>query len=273
VNAGDRLQAHARRVWRWFFPPEVELPEKTRRILRAVYPTLDLDAVSFHVGMPHAVRLIGSHAITVPALLSPRRTRIYFAPGQWQPGSPDWLGTVVHEAYHALQVQDSRWGFGPIRPFLILYFACGAANGFRYEGHPLETDAFQVAGRRGSRFESTFGRACPGPEDVEREHGCLSTSTSGLHFWGRLTQSIPGLRRIAGSPARRLWLLLLLAPLPLAVWLLLWMGAASLVWLGRLLVEAVGAAAAGLLWGMGALLSLPGRILGEASRRSTGRKL
>lgn len=261
MSAGDRLRVSAGRVWRWFFPPEVALPEDVRRILRAVYPTLDLDAVSFHVGVPHLIRLVGSHAVTIPALLSPRRTRIYFDPGRWKPGSLAWLGTVVHEAFHALQVQDSRWGFGPIRPFLILYFACGAANGFRYEGHPLETDAFQVAGRRGSRFESTFGRACPGPEDVEREHGCLSTSTSGLGFWSKLTQSIPGLGRIAGSPVRRLWLLLLLVPLPLAVWLLLWLGAASLVWLGRLLVEAVGAAGAGLLWGGGALLWFLDRIL------------
>ncbi|HYO12511.1 MAG TPA: hypothetical protein VE685_04870 [Thermoanaerobaculia bacterium] len=273
MNAGDCLQARARRVWRWFFPPEVALPEDVRRILRAVYPTLDLDAVSFHVGVPHLIRLVGSHAVTIPALLSPRRTRIYFDPAQWKPGSLDWLGTVVHEAFHALQVQDSRWGFGPIRPFLILYFACGAGNGFRYEGHPLETDAFQVAGRRWSRFESTFSPKAPDPGAVEENTPVLATLASSLRFWGRLAGSTPGLRRLVDSPARRLWLLALLAPLPAALWLLLWTAAASLVWLGRLLVEALGAAGACLLWGMGALLSLPGRILGEASRRGTGKKL
>jgi hypothetical protein len=263
---GDRLQARARRAWRWFFPPEVALPEDVRRILRAVYPALDLDAVSFHMGVPHLIRLVGSHAVTIPALLSPRRTRIYFDPGQWRPGSLAWLGTVVHEGFHALQVQDSRWGFGPIRPFLILYFACGAANGFRYEGHPLEMDAFAVAGRRESRFESAFSRRSPDPGAVEEKTPVLATLASRLRFWGRLAGSTPGLRRLLASPGPRPWRLALLTPLPTALWLLVWTAAASLVWLGRLLVEAMGAAAAGLLWGTGALLALPGKILGTASR-------
>jgi hypothetical protein len=267
VSAGDRLRAGAGRVWRWFFPPEVALPEDVRRILRAVYPTLDLDAVSFHVGVPHLIRLVGGHAVTIPALLRPRRTRIYFDPGHWKPGSLDWLGTVVHEAFHALQVQDSRWGFGPIRPFLILYFACGAANGFRYEGHPLETDAFCVAGRRWSRFESAFARGIPDPGAVEEESPRLATPASGLRFWGRLAGSMPGLGRLVSPPQRRPWLAAFVCPLPLVVWSLLWTGAASLAWLGRLLVEIAGAAAAGLLWGTGALVSLPRVLAGEISRR------
>lgn len=261
MSAGDRLRVSARRVWRWFFPPEAALPEDVRRILHAVYPTLDLDAVSFHVGVPHLIRLVGSHAITIPALLSPRRTRVYFHPREWTPGSPDWLGTVVHEAFHALQVQDSRWGFGPIRPFLILYFACGAANGFRYQGHPLETDAFRMAGRRGSRFESAFARRFPDPVAVEENTPVLATPASSLRFWGRLAESTPGLGRFVSTPDRRRWLAALVLPLPLTLWLFLWTAAASFLWIGRLLVEAVGAAGAGLLWGGGALLWFLDRIL------------
>lgn len=269
MSAGDRLQDRARRLWRWVFPEEVELPEEARRIVRAVYPSLDLDAVSFHLGVPHLLRLIGSHAITIPALLAPRRTRVYFAPEAWRPGTLSWLGTVIHEAYHALQVQDSRWGFGPVRPFLILYFACGAANGFRYEGHPLETDAFCVAGSRWSRFESAFSQRVPDPGAVEEKAPLLATVASSLRFWGRLTESTPGLRRLVASPVRRPWLVAFLAPLPATLWLLLWTGAACLVWLGRLLVEALGAVGAGVLWGTGALLSGIGRIPRIVSRRGT----
>ena len=67
-------------LWRWFFPERAELPEEARRAIRAVLPTLDLDRVVFHRGMPHLVRLTGSQAITLPDLLLPRRTRIYIQP-------------------------------------------------------------------------------------------------------------------------------------------------------------------------------------------------
>ena len=254
-SRGGRLRVSARRVWRWFFPPEVALPEDARRILRAVYPALDLDAVSFHVGVPHAVRLLGIHAITIPALFSPRRTRVYFEPEQWKPGTLTWLGTLVHEAFHALQVQDSRPGFGPIRPFIILYFAYGAANGFRYHGHPLEADAFQVAGRQWSRFESTCGCRLPDPRALEESALLLAMPSSGLRFWRGLAGSLPGLGKLVSPANRRPWLAALLCPVPLALWSLLWTSAAFLVWMARVLVEAGGAAGAGLLWGAGSLLS------------------
>ncbi|HEY0515446.1 MAG TPA: hypothetical protein VGH73_26365, partial [Thermoanaerobaculia bacterium] len=70
----------------------------------------------------------------------------------------------------------------------------------------------------------------------------LATPSSGLRFWRGMARSL------AFAPP------VLAIPL-LPFWLLTWTGAASLVWLGRLLVEAVGAGAAGLLWVAGAISS------------------
>ena len=220
---GPRLQQQARHLWRWLFPERIEPPPEVLRVLRAVYPTLDLDAVAFHRGVPHLVRLLGSQAITIPALLAPRRTCIYVEPACWAPESVEGLGTLVHEAYHALQAQDAGWGLGPFRPFLVLYFAAGAANGFRYHGHPMETAAYRVAGRPGSPFEAGSGG----------DPAALATASSDLRLWRDLAR---------GGP--------LLAPFRF----LLWSGAVALAWLARLLIESAGAAVALLLWGIGAVI-------------------
>ena len=250
---GARLQERARRLWRWLFPPRIELPEEVARLARTLYPTLDLDAVRFHLGLPHLIRWTGSEAITIPAPFARRRTCVYVDPEHYEPGSVQGIGTLLHEAYHALQAQEAGWGLGPFRPFLALYFACGAANGFRYRGHPLEEDAYALAGRRHSRFELTFaGTGQPDPEAAILAG--LAAASSGVRSWPALARSLPF------SPPR--WLALPLLPL----WLLLWAGAAALVWLARLLVEGLGALAAGLLWGCGNFLSAIETFLFRHSR-------
>lgn len=237
------------------------LPDEALRVLRTVFPTLDLAAVSFHRGMPHLFRFFGGQAITLPAPWSPRRTRIYFLPPYLQPETVEGIGTLVHEAYHALQVQESRFGIGPLRPFIVLYFACAAANGFRYHGHPMENDAYALAGRRRSPFERAAGS-----EPLERVAERLATAASGLRFWGKLARSTPGVGRFLYPGASRLgWIVPLAFPL-VTLWLLLWSGAASLAWLARVLVEAAGAAGAGALWGIGFLLALfdrPGQSIAD----------
>ena len=55
----------------------------------------------------------------------------------------------------------------------------------------------------------------------------LATASSGLRFWRGLARSLPSRPRFLAVPL-------------LPLWLLVWAGAASLVWLGRLLVEALG---------------------------------
>jgi hypothetical protein len=242
MSPGARLQHQGRRLWSWLFPPRIELPEGVSSLLRAVYPTLDLEAVRFHHGLPHLARLLGGEAITLPAPFVRRRTCVYVAPGCYDPGSVEGVGTLLHEAFHALQAQEAGWGWGPLRPFLALYFACGAANGFRYRGHPLEEDAYQLAGRRRSRFESAFAGLGP-PDPGAPLLAGLATTASGLRSWPALARSLPF------APPR--WLALPLLPF----WLIFWAGAAALLWPARLLVEGAGALAAGLLWGCGAFLS------------------
>jgi hypothetical protein len=248
---GRRLQARARRFWRWLFPERIEPPPEAARILRTVFPALDLGAVSFHLGVPHLIRLLGSAAIVLPHPLTPRRTCVYVEPGAWDPESVEGLGTLIHEGYHALQAQEAGWGFGPFRPYLVLYFACGAANGFRYHGHPMETGAFDLAGHPRSRFETAFA-GTGAVEAAAIEGAGLATSSSGVRFWRGLADSL------AFAPP---FLALPLLPL----WLLAWSGAVCLVWTARLLVEILGAAAAILLWWSGALLSF---IEGHPSHRS-----
>lgn len=266
MGLGEALKERGRRVWSWFFPPRVPLPGEVERILRGMYPGLDLNAVSFHLGLPHFARLTGSVAITIPALLAPRRTRVYVEPRHWDVATAEGIGTLAHEAYHAFQIQESGWGAGPLRPFLVLYFACGAANRFRYKGHPLEEDAYRLVGRRRSPFESALAAADVAA--IERESVRFATPSSGLRFWRKLAASTPLVKRLAAAEPPRLWQLALLGFLPISLWLLLWALAASLVWVARLLVESVGAAAAGLLWGAGLLLSSLEAILapGRAGR-------
>ena len=251
MGIGDALRERGRRLWLWFFPPRVPLPEGARRVLRSLYPGLDLDAVSFHLGLPHLLSMAGNVAITLPALLAPRRTRVYVDPHHWKPESVEGLGTLAHEAYHALQAQKAGWGLGPFRPFLMLYLACAAANGFRYRGHPMEEDAYVLAGNRRSRFETAFAAA--DPETIETGSAAFAKTSSELRFWRKLAASTPVACRCFAAETRWLWLLGALGAPPVGIWLLFWALATGLVWIARLLVESAGAAVAGLLWGAGLL--------------------
>jgi hypothetical protein len=239
VRPGPGLGA---RLQEWFFPPPIEPPVEVVRLLRTVYPTLDFEAVSFHLGLPHLIRTFGYGAITIPALFARRRTRIYLRPKVWDPVSVEGLGTLVHEAFHALQAQEAGWGAGPFRPFILLYFAAGAANGFRYRGHPMEEEAYRLAGRPASRFEAAFsGTERPDPVGVERAG--LAVVAGGSRFWPALVRSLPpALPRVFALP---------LAP----VWFLAWAVAVALVWTSRLLVEAIGAFVVALLCGCGVFIS------------------
>jgi hypothetical protein len=248
---GGRLQDQARRLWRWLFPPRIELPEEVAGLLRALYPGLDLSAVTFHRGVPHLTRLFGGEAITIPALLARRRTCIYVEPAYYDPSSVEGIGTLLHEAYHALQAQEAGWGLGPFRPFLMLYFACGAANRFQYKGHPLEEDAYRLAGRPHSLFETTFAAAAPDRAGVER----LAARSSELQLWRKLAVSTPFAKRCVGEDDRWLRAFALLGSPLIALWLLVWSLAVSLVWLVRLAVEGIGVVITGVWWGVGSVLA------------------
>ena len=175
--------------------------------------------------------------MVLPASLSPRRCRIYIAPRCWRGDSVADPGLLLHEAFHALQVQESGPGLGALHPFLILYVACAARNGFFYSHrHPMEADAYHLAGKRSSLFES---RRATGSLDLAE----IATRTSGLAFWRKLARSAPGAGTLLSMPM-------------LPLWLLAWTGAVALLWVARLLVEGIGAVAAAVLWVTGFLLSL-----------------
>jgi hypothetical protein len=219
------MSSRAERLQRWLFPPEVELPEPARRVLRSVYPTLDHRGLRFHLGIPHLFNLFAIQGITLPGKIFPGRTRIYIEPRFWDPGSVDGLGLLLHEAYHALQLQEAGPGIGLLRPFLVLYLACAAGNRFRYGGHPMEDDAYRLAGDPESLFESLFHGKEASPEGCE----CLATPGSGLRFWERLAESAPG---------RLPWVL----RVPwAALWLLGWTAIVAILALAKGLVEGVGA--------------------------------
>jgi hypothetical protein len=221
------MRSRAKRLQRWLFPPEVELPEPARQILRLVYPTLDLRGLRFHRGIPHFFNLFAIQGITLPGKVFPRRTRIYIERRFWDPGSVDGLGLLLHEAYHALQLQEAGPGIGLLRPFLVLYLACAAGNRFRYAGHPMEDDAYRLAGDRESLFESLFHGKEVSPEGCE----CLATPGSGLRFWDRLAESAPSGKDLP-------WLL----RVPwAALWLLAWTAIVAVLALTKGLVEGVGA--------------------------------
>ncbi len=245
-RVGEEACQPGRAPARLVLPPAVELPEETVRILRTVYPGLDLDRVSFHRGLPHFLRKPTIAGMALPAPLSPRRTRIYIQPSDWSPGTVEGLGLILHEAFHALQIQEAGPGLGLIRPFIVLYLACSAGKRFRYGRHPLEVDAYVVAGRRRSSFESTFHRGGVTPEAC----ACLQVSTSGLDFWRRLAFSLPGwkwaVRLRKTRPAPAMGALALLAP-AVGLWLLFWWTVVAVLGLAKMLVEGVGAVAVGLL--------------------------
>jgi len=258
-------------------------------VLRTVYPRLDLVHVRFHQGMPHFLSLGPYQAITLPETFGARRVGIYVRRGSFRTENVEDLGILVHEAFHALQIQETLggWGIGLVRPFPILYLACAAANRFLYDGHPIETDAYEHAGRRASRFEQHC-RACAGGGEAAPDPASLSgvaelvIEASGLAFWrkawrsaglgwfGRMAAAMRGGWR---SPWMRPAVVLgfaLMSPLAalgvlwLAIWLSVWASATAILWMLQVLVVGLAAGAAGVLYGAGTLL----RFAGSRSRRA-----
>jgi len=164
--------------------------------------------------------------MVLPASLSTHRCRIYIRPDCWQPETDDGFSLLAHEAFHALQMQETGRGPGMVRPFLILYLACAAGNRFCYFSHPMEVDAYAVAGRRRSRFECCVAAGSEPPP----------VTASGVRFWRRLAAGTPG-----GA---------LLAPL----WLLAWTAVVAVLTVAFFAVEGVGAIAAAGLWGVGSAM-------------------
>jgi hypothetical protein len=230
--------------------------------------------------MPNLLALGPYQAITLPEMFGARRVGIYVRRGSFRTDNVEDLGVLVHEAFHALQIQETLggWGIGLVRPFPILYLACAAANRFLYDGHPIESDAYEHAGRRASRFDHHC-RACAGGEEISDLAMLAGVSelvveTSGLAFWrkawrsaglgvvGRLSEALRrGWRRPALRPGVVLGFALVgplaaLGALWLAIWLSVWAAAIAILWGLQILVVGLAAGVAGMLYGAGTLLRL-----------------
>lgn len=280
---GDRLRNAALAVWHWAVPPRVAPPAELVSVLKTVYPRLVLARVNFRLGMPHLLSLGPYQAITLPETFGVRRVGIHVRRESFRTDQVENLGILVHEAFHALQIQETLggWGIGLVRPFPILYLACAAANRFLYDGHPIETDAYEHAGRRASRFEQHC-RACGGGgEEVPDPASLLGAAelvveASGLAFWRKAWRSA-GLGPFGGitGALRRGWQIpwmrpgvllgfVLLSPLAalgalwLAVWLSVWAAATAILWGMQVVVVGLAAGVASILYALGTLLRLAG---------------
>lgn len=136
------------------FPEGARLPECARELLKALYPTIRWDKVTFHPVVPAFLLKFTRDAVTLPDPLSLTHIRIFVAAEKWKLGmtTPELLGILVHECYHVLQYQQRLGGIGlgPLRPFVVQYLidavahGGGRANRFEKPAYAQE-DAFKRA--------------------------------------------------------------------------------------------------------------------------------
>jgi hypothetical protein len=216
----EAVKQAARDVWQWYFPREISPPDCVLALLRTVYPTVDWDSVTFHDGIPHVIST-GQSAITLPDTYSFTGIGVYFASGAWDTCSEDGLATIVHEGMHVLQLQGAIGGVGLgfARPFIIQYLSCWAGHGFSYDEHPMEREAYRVAGcpsaspprcPQPSLFEACYDASRPvcdcssGSPVLNQGNlnafaagcpGVVQRASSGS-FWENIARCVPGFRAI-----------------------------------------------------------------------------
>ncbi|HEU4557593.1 MAG TPA: hypothetical protein VFS20_07075 [Longimicrobium sp.] len=115
------------------FPAGAALPECARELLKALYPTVRWNEVTFHPVLPAYLLKFTNAAVTLPDPLSIRHIRIFVAAGKWNGGvmTRELLGLLVHEGYHVLQYQQRLGGIGlgPLRGFVVQYLAAAVTQG------------------------------------------------------------------------------------------------------------------------------------------------
>jgi hypothetical protein len=118
-------------------------PGDLNRLLSGLFPELNTAAVQWYGTLPWFMAPFKwVSGITLPDALSRHKVCIYLR--QWEPSDPEWVALAVHEAYHALQIQEAArqygWQLGTWHPFLWHYLASWMKHGYRR--HPLEMPAF-----------------------------------------------------------------------------------------------------------------------------------
>lgn len=115
------------------FPAGADLPDCARELLKALYPTVRWNEVTFHPVLPGYLLKFTNAAVTLPDPLSIRHIRIFVAAERWNGGvmTRGLLGLLVHEAYHVLQYQQrlKGYGLGPLRGFVVQYLAEAVTQG------------------------------------------------------------------------------------------------------------------------------------------------
>jgi hypothetical protein len=239
------------------------MPDCVREVLEFVYPTVDWDRVTLHLGFPHVIGWSDKSAVTLPGTFSLRQTHIYFKEDKWDPCSCDGLGLIVHEGFHVHQIQDvlGGYGLGLFNPSTISYLACWAGNGFSYDGHNAEDEAYAVAGRSTSLYDaccSKLGtlpcdcRCVPptidqaGLQNFETDCRDVIQSSSGGHFWRDFAGCVPGLEQL-GEWAEDFWPLYIVYGVYYVVWLIVWGVVALLAAIGQVVAAIVGGIVSGIV--------------------------
>lgn len=241
-----RLAEVARSTRRFFFPRRLDVPDHVWETLERVYPTVDWGRVEFYEGWPHLLRGRGFRAITLPNPHSVHRINVYFTSDAWRPNTAGGLSTIVHEGYHVLQIQETwrGYGIGLVRPFLAAYLGNWAVNGFRYVDHPMEEEAYRVAGRRTSRYERYLRRADQPNVAKERPLPDFQETEPERTFWQRVRffESVrphDASRRVPHAAAAGL------SAFASLLWVTGWTAVLIVLWLLWLTVEGIGLLAAG----------------------------
>ncbi len=173
-------------------PRPVDLPACLGDALRALFPTLAWERVSFFDGIPWPFSLGDEDAITLTGGLS--RIRICFRPSVCEPLSLRFFLLCGHELVHALQVQQSPAGgrgLGLLNAFIVHYLTCffAAWSALPHHGNLYEDEAYEYEGILGGALHAA-GR--------ERALPCDAAGRPASGFAG-----VPALARIDPRVIRR----------------------------------------------------------------------
>ncbi len=133
--------------------PRAASPE-LKALLINLYPGLEIRSIDWYTGLPWFLSGFNwVSGITLPGTWTRSRVSIYLR--NWEPSDPVWVALAVHEAFHALQMQEASerfpWHWGTWHPFLAVYLASWTRHGYRR--HPLEMPAYNYEAAFSEAFE------------------------------------------------------------------------------------------------------------------------